>query len=228
MSEVPTSPQFIGKADATREVGKPTEFTLSSEQQKIADTMKQNGETLEKSVIDARQKAGDQLKQLHGKELVRAGLRQMGHGVWETVKAKIKWGLGLGIAGGVVGNFGGDRSRAAIRSMLYTFFPDYGSASEASEGAVLGILTGGVVGLETAGITYNRKIAAKKNLPTTKWYDWAISNTGLLSLEMLTRGKEIGMVADISRVMFNTFFNPISVGGLRTALYGLWKTGKGQ
>lgn len=205
MTEVSKTPQFVGSADATREAGNPAEFTLSPEQQAIADVLKQQGEMLEKTIVDARQKAGEKLKELKGKELVKAGLKQMGIGVLETMKAQIKWGFAGGMLGSVLGGHLGILSgwivgniphgdiqgtlgvlREKFNNSLWlpednqTFGALLGGAGGGALGALIGLGSGIQIGYETSGVAYN-KLAEVKGMPPAKWYDWALSH-GVLSL----------------------------------------------
>ncbi|MEK7533292.1 MAG: hypothetical protein AAB542_02550, partial [Patescibacteria group bacterium] len=74
MSEIPKGTQFVGQADARNlraaEAAKPVDVKLSPEQTAVADVMKQSGQVLEEKIVDASEKAGEQLKKLQGKALV--------------------------------------------------------------------------------------------------------------------------------------------------------------
>lgn len=235
MSEIPKgNPQFVGQADASKlhqEAPVKGEFTISPEQQKVADVMKESGQVLEEKIVDASAKAGERLKKLQGKELVDAGLKQMGHGVWETVKRQVVWGLGAGILGGVVGEAAGERGRSVnnrILDMIASGTSDRAfETSNAAVGSAVGIMMGNIIGTETAGLAYNKKVAPKKNLPPTKWYDWAISNVGMLGTILLTRGREMSRVGAVAQGIFLEVFNPITVGGMRNVATGLWEMRKG-
>lgn len=228
MSEIPKGSQLVGSADArtmkTSEAPKKTEVTPTPEQQQVVDTMKNSGEVLENNVLDAREKAAGQLKQLHGKELVDAGLKQMGHGVWETFKSELKWGISGAIVGSVAGAAGGyaigrreeDGDVGIILGMM-----------GGSLGGNYGRKAGQMVGFETAGLHYNKKIATKQNLPTTKWYDWVVSNAGVIGTWRILKGKHIGAKGRAAESAFDMVFNPITVGGLRNVATGLWQMKKG-
>lgn len=255
MSEIPKDPQFVGSSEAPKKEA----FVLTAEQQQVTDTMKKSGEVLEHTMLDARERAAGQLKQLHGKELVDAGLKQMSHGVWETVKSQLKWGIGGGLIGAVAGGAFGyasnkifEKTPEATAELLNkvgdgfdelrrigvdgelldrTQSGDFGPMLTVG-GSVLGGFGGGSfgggIGWETAGLKYNKKIAPKANLPSTKWYDWAISNAGVFGVNRLLRGKDIGRAGGIAKLVFHEVFNPITVGGLRNVATGLWQMGKGQ
>lgn len=248
MSEIPKgNPQFVGQADARNlraaEAAKPVDVKLSPEQQQLADVMKQSGETLETKVVDARDKAAIQLKELHGKELVDAGLKQMGKGVWETFKSQLKWAVPSAILGSMIGGAAAElgtrklnslSGREDVVSRLSMVFDEYippMSASDGQEvrafvtglgftgGAYLGGKAGAFVGYETAGLKYNKKIASKENLPPTMWYDWVAGNVGSIGLRRLLRGK-VGLVGTL---VIDEVINPITVGGLRNVAKGMWE-----
>ncbi|MBI5620546.1 hypothetical protein HY949_02090 [Candidatus Gottesmanbacteria bacterium] len=70
MSETAASnPQFVGQADGTKppsEALPKNEIELNAEQKQVVEVMKEEGQKLETAVLDAREKAAGQLKQLHG------------------------------------------------------------------------------------------------------------------------------------------------------------------
>lgn len=246
------SPQFVGSADATREAPRSAEFTLTPEQKQVVEVMQQGGEKLENTILDAREAAGKKLQGLHGKELVDAGLKQMGHGAWETFKSQLKWGIGGGIAGAVggamAGRFTGGRFQEMAQKSSVTgpildaadydglFKADLGAEDDmasfftwggAAVGGGLGVPLGVVVGWETAGLKYNKKVAPKKDLPPAKWYDWVISNAGIYGANQVLRGRNLGNVGGMMWNAFVELFNPISVGGIRNVAKGLWEMRKG-
>lgn len=228
---IPHDQQFVGKADASREASKSKELTFTPEQQKVADTMKQSGEVLENKVIDAREKAGQQLKQLKGKELVDAGWKQITVGAWETFKSRLKWAIGGGVAGGVTGALGGGGVMLALDRLGETEAPGSMTAIGGVTGGTLGALGGAkfgsLVGYETAGLTYNKMIA-KTDQEKVRWYDWVAGNLGVFGLRRALRGKEIGKTGRLAKVAFETVFNPIAFGGLRKVATGFWEMGKDQ
>lgn len=223
----PSNPQFIGRADATRlhEALPKDEVVLSAEQKQVVDVMQSAGKKLEDVELGAREKAAGGLKVLHGKELVDAGLKQMGHGVWETVKSEVKGVIGGGILGGIAGGvslaaLGGfaDRSVEGVAS---------GAAVGALGGSALGALTGYGVGYEVAGIGYNRGVVRKQNLPPVRWYDWVISH-GSLALVNVLVGRVARNPVTAARASFvlSQLINPISAGGMRNVATGLWQMKK--
>lgn len=278
MSELPKNAQFVASADArnphtSETVGK-AEVALSPEQQRVFDSLKQRGEALEQAELDARGNAAKKLKELHGKELVDAGLKQMGHGVWETAKSQATWELGGVLIGGLMGlNMGAaagflmgnvphelvQKGFADIRSNLSVYASWMPASNEAlgmaiggvagsGTGAFIGSGTGSFIGYETAGLQYN-KIAEKKGLPPTKWYDWIAANgmLGLLAVPLMRAGSNLveydqsifefapderkNTISTIRKglLLYNlgqTVFNPITVGGLRNVVTGLWQMRK--
>lgn len=221
MSEIPKgNPQFVGQADARNlraaEIAKPVDVTLSPEQQQVADVMKQSGQVLEKNILDASEKAGEQLQKLQGRALVNAGLKQMGYGAWESIKSEFKWGIGGALIGGVAG-------AAKASATLGSDFISIGAIMGASQGGGLGAL----VGYETAGLRYNKKVAPDRNLPKTEWYDWVAGNLSMVGLSALARGKVRGTAGSVMATAASLFTNPISIGGLRNVATGLWQMRKG-
>lgn len=251
MTEIPKGTQFVGQADARNprvvEATKPVDVKLSPEQTAVADVMKQSGEVLENNVLDARDKAATQLKELHGKELRDAGLKQMGRGVWETFKSELKWGIPMYVLGAVGGAVGGyartrDLSTEAGREAYTTRLSQFTgkpvtpmSARDAREmqqfttgllsgfGRDLGRHAGVFIGYETAGMKYNKKIAVKENLPSTKFVDWVVGNAANVGIQTLLKGR-IGFVGQL---VVNEVTNPITIGGLRNVATGLWQMRKG-
>lgn len=252
MSETtPSNPQFVGQADARESLPK-DEVVLTAEQKQVVEAMQSAGKTLETAELDAREKTAGQLKKLQGKALVDAGLKQMGHGVWETVKSQVKWAIGGGlvgaVGGGLVGALSGRSltqnadSRSALSNMLgndnmSALGMSSGSGMESSAlfatagiagGGALGGGVGEAIGFETAGLGYNKKIATKNNLPPTKWYDWVVSNAGLIGLRSLLRGRDTGRTGGVGMLILNEVLNPITVGGMRNVATGLWQMKKGS
>lgn len=254
MSEIPTGDlQLVGQADASKQTSEALpkdEIELNAEQKQVVDVMQREGQNLETAVLDARENAAGKLKQLYGKELVDAGLRQMGHGVWETVKSQMKWGVGGGLvgmlAGGLSGAFTGrpkindlgifyskdilDEFQKSIDKKLNTSGIDAvakNSIEGAGVGSVFGGEVGNLIGFEAAGLGYNRHIATKNNLPPTKWYDWVIGNAGLMGLRLLTRGRDIGTAGQYGLFVVREVFSPIAVAGMRNVATGLWQMKKG-
>lgn len=254
MSETtPSNPQFVGQADARESLSK-DEVVLTAEQKQVVEAMEQEGKKLEGGVLDAREKAAGELKKLQGKELIDAGLKQMGHGVWETVKSQVKWAIGGGlvgaVGGGLVGALSGRSltqnadSRSALSNIRNILGDDNMSALGMSPGsgressalfAAAGISGGGAfggavgeaIGFESAGLGYNKRIATKNNLPPTKWYDWVVSNAGLIGLRSLLRGRDTGRTGGVGMLILNEVLNPITVGGMRNVATGLWQMKKG-
>ncbi|MDP1722167.1 MAG: hypothetical protein Q8L37_03080 [Candidatus Gottesmanbacteria bacterium] len=257
MSEnTPSNPQFVGQGDAskqTREALPKDEMMLNPEQKQVVEVMQRAGKEFEKDQLDAREMAATQLKALHGKELVDAGLNQMKIGVWETVKSQLKWTVGGGLVGAIVGGIGGSlfgpsiiqsdfgRSRlqgiidsddaSRFKEMGFEFDPrqlsSMGPVIGSTGGAVVGAKIGETIGFETAGLVHNKKIATKNNLPPVKWYDWVISNVGLSGMNMLLDGRNIGLRGFVGRIILNEVFNPLSVAGMRAVGKGLWEMRKG-
>ncbi len=203
------------------------EAALSPEQQQAVDAMAREGQKIESAVLDAREKADGKLKHLQAKELVDAGLKQMGHGVWETVKAELKGGVIGGVAGGigggaVLGTLGGIADRTAESALI-------GATSGAAAGGVFGSLIGLTLGYETAGIGYNRTVAREKQLPPARWYDWLISHGSGAVLNLLTarviRSPRAGAWTSL---IIGQVVNPITAGGLRNVVNGLWHMRKGS
>ncbi len=252
MSETtPSNPQFVGQADA-REFLPKDEVVLTAEQKQVVEAMESAGKKLEGAELDAREKAAGQLKKLQGKELVDAGLKQMGHGVWETVKSQIKWAIGGGLVGATGGGIAGVIAGRSINqevdssAMFRNMFNDDTlsalgmsgrsgrgmesagiTAAAIAGGGTFGGVVGEAIGFETAGLGYNKKIATKNNLPPTKWYDWVVSNAGLIGLRSLLQGRNTGSVGSVGMLIVNEVFNPITVGGMRNVVTGLWQMKKG-
>lgn len=224
--------QFIGQADARKfgvENKKPQEFQVSPEQQQVVDVMKNSAEVMEDKILEARDQAGKQLKELHGQALVNAGVKQMGRGIWETFKKQVTYGLGLGIVGGFVGNFGGSDVRRIGRNILDVEDPRIRTMtrSNAVVGSAAGITIGRYLGYEVAGLSYNKNVANQKNLPQVKWYDWAVSNAGLVGVTMLRNRHLDSNALTVMHGLGTTIFNPITIGGLRNTMIGLWEMRKG-
>ena len=158
---------FVGQADGrARPAGEAVpseELKLNAEQQEVVDVMQKEGGKLEAAVIDAREKAVGQLKKLQGKELVDAGLKQMGHGVWETVKQEAKGILDGGLIGGLAGGLGVATLAGLSNQPVDKIIK--GGIAGATFGALAGGVTMGYVGYELAGLEYNQNVARKKNLP---------------------------------------------------------------
>lgn len=253
MSEnAPSNPQFVGQADGRKaEAPVMDEFTLSPEQQHVVDVMQSAGKKLEGAELDAREKAADGLKQLQGKELVDAGFKQMGHGVWETVKSQVKWAAGGGLITGVgLGFIGGstwilmNQSEESRRSEFASLSDDdlssllglsrdrSGSLGKAVKvsgytGVIAGAQVGEAIGFQAAGLEYNKNVATKNNVPPARWYDWVASNVGLTGLKMLIDGRGLGTAGEIGKYVLSDIFNPITVGGMRNVATGLWQMKKG-
>lgn len=250
MSEIPKGTQFVGQADASKlhqEAPVKSEFTISPEQQQVADALKEGGNKLADSVIEARARAAGKLQSLRGKELVDAGLRQMGRGAWETFRSELKWGIPMYILGTVGGAAAGyasvhglstESGRQDIADRLSEFAdqpvnPPSAESARATQqfvtglGATIGAGAGRDVGVflgyETAGIKYNKKIAVKENLPSTKFVDWVVGNAANVGLQTLLKGR-FGFVGQL---VVNEVTNPITVGGLRNVATGLWQMRKG-
>lgn len=205
-----------------REAEASGELAFNAEQKQVVDVMEQEGKKLEGAVLDAREQAAGRLKQLHGRELVDAGLKQMGHGVWETVKGEVKGAIGGGILGGITGGVSlGALGYVADRTAESAAI---GAASGAFAGSTLGALAGGALGYETAGIGYNRKVARRENLPPARWYDWLISHGSGALLNLLV-GRVARSPVTAARVSFvlGQLINPISAGGMRNVATGLWQ-----
>lgn len=201
------------------------EVKLTPEQQRAVDAMGKEGADLERAELDARGKAAGQLKQLHGKELVDAGLKQMGHGVWETVKGEVK---GI-VVGGALGGVGGAVSLGALGGIADRTAESVaiGAASGAFAGTAFGALAGGALGYETAGIGYNRKVTSKENLPPVHWYDWLISHgSGAVLNLFIGRVARSPKTAAQASFVLGQLINPISAGGIRNVVTGLWQMRK--
>lgn len=188
--------------------------------------MQKEGQKLEMAELDAREKAAGELKTLHGKELVDAGLKQMGHGVLETVKGQVKGtltGVGLGAMTGALslGTISGIMDRNIQSAAV-------GAATGAVAGAAVGGLGGYAIGYEAAGIGYNRNVAQRKNLPPARWFDWVLSHgSGFLLNVLLTRVVRDPQKTAWASLVLGEVINPISVGGLRNVATGLWQMRKG-
>ncbi len=250
MSEnAPSNPQFVGQADARKsEVPVTDEFTLFPEQQQVVDVMEKAGAKLETLELDGREKAAGELKKLQGKELVDAGLKQMGHGVWQSVKSRFFWGVGGalvgavsgGVYGSIVGQSDTDRDASLNRRVkeyadMKTVMTDEVRELYRRQGVTidrifkgmdLGAVAGSYVGFETSGVHYNKKIAVKNNLPPAKWYDWIIGN-GVFGLTEIASNKSNGIASSVGLVLLQYVFNPITVGGMRNVATGLWQMKKG-
>lgn len=231
MSETnPSNPQFIGQADArVKNAGEglpKDEVVLTAEQKQVVEVMESAGKKLEGAELDARENAAGQLKKLQGKELVDAGLKQMGHGVWETVKSEAKGLIGGGVLGGITGGvslaaLGGIADRTVESVAL-------GAASGVVAGSALGAIAGGALGYETAGIAYNRNIVRRENLPPARWYDWVISHgSGALINLLVGRVARNPVTAARASFVLGQLINPISAGGMRNVATGLWQMKKG-
>lgn len=254
MNEISTNDiQLIGTSDATKNASEAlpkVEVVLNAEQKQVVDVMQIAGKKLENAELGAREAAAGQLKQLHGKELVDAGLKQMGHGVWETVKSQAKWAIGGGLVGALGLSFiTGPASLLAkqddvFRDLFIGRLDDeqlsgigmsrsgsgsLGKVLKSSmiTGADLGGTLGEFIGFETAGLEYNKKVAAKNNLPPVKWFDWVISNVGLTTLDLAIGARNIGWVGRAGRYILNEAFNPVTVAGARAVGKGLWEMRKG-
>lgn len=250
MSEIPKGTQFVGQADASKlkqEAPVKGEFTISPEQQKVADVMKESGDKLADSVIEARARAAGKLQSLRGKELVDAGLKQMGRGAWETFKSELKWGIPmyiLGAAGGAVTGyastreFGTEQGRQAVADRLSSIsdrpvnpptaeqgrsVQQFTTGLGATIGADIGKDVGVFLGYETAGLKYNKKIAVKENMPSTKFVDWVVGNAANVGIRTLLKGR-FGFVGQL---VVNEVTNPITIGGLRNVATGMWQMRKG-
>lgn len=229
MSEnAPSNPQFVGQADATRsrEALPKDEFVLNAEQKQVVEVMQSAGKELETAELDAREKAAGELKQLHGKELVDAGLKQMGHGVWETVKGEIKGIIGGGLRGGIGGAIGfgiiGMTTGSGENAVAL-------AGQGAGVGSLIGATVGGVLGYETAGIKYNRTTAIAEKLPLVRWYDWISSHgSGFLLNLLIGRVAKNPITAARASFAVSQVINPISVGGIRNVVKGLWEMRKGS
>lgn len=220
-------PQFFGSSEAP----KPKEFVLSPEQQQVADTMKQSGEKLEKTVVDARERAGEKLQELRGKELVDAGMRQMGHGVLETIKSQLIGMPFFGLLGGVAGGFFGSELSSAASNIdsilggdvMPSYSTEKGSTvlniAGAIAGGYAGVGTGAIMGFEMAAIDYNKKVAPKENLPKVKFIEWIASNVGVIAIRSVIRN-------NTTRFILSEAFNPISVSGLFNTATGLLQMGR--
>lgn len=221
MSEIPKGTQFVGQADAraaaSRESVKKADINISQEQQCVVDTMAEGEKVVAEKVLSASEEAGQKLQKLQGKELVNAGLRQMGHGAWETFKSELKWGIGGALAGGGI--------LAAVGMARGVDFET--ALLPVSMGAGIGGSVGGLIGYETAGLKYNKKVAPKNDLPKTEWYDWVTGNASYLGLNALARGRVSTLPGAAALVVTSFFTNPISMGGLRNVATGLWQMRKG-
>ncbi len=251
MSEIPKgNPQFVGQADASKlqaEAPIKAEFTISPEQQKVADVMKESGDKLADSVIEARARAAGKLQSLRGKELVDAGLKQMGRGAWETFKSELKWGIPmyiLGTVGGATAGYAGVRGlrteegRQSLANSLSSLSDEpvplmsaeearsaqqFATGLGATIGGTIGKDVGVLLGYETAGLKYNKKIAVKENLPSTKFVDWVVGNAANVGIRTLLKGR-FGFVGQL---VVNEVTNPITIGGLRNVATGMWQMRKG-
>lgn len=222
---MPKGPQFVGSSEAPQK----ETFVLTPEQQQIADTMKKNGEKLEKIVLNAREHAAGKLKESKGKELVMAGLNQLTTGAWETFKSRLQWAVGGGVVGVATGALGGGTAMFALDRLSEFEAPGemaaLGVVAGGAIGALSGAKVGSLIGYETAGLKYNKTLA-KTEQDKVRWYDWATGNLGVFGLRRLLRGKDIGRAGRIGVALFETVFNPIGVSGLRKVATGLFEMGK--
>lgn len=244
----PSNPQFVGQGDASkqsREALPKDEFVLNAEQKQVVDVMQTAGKELESAELGARETAAGKLKELHGKELVDAGVNMMRRGVWEGVKSRLLWGIGGSLIGAVAGGLYGsvvgksEEYRQANLEEVQSGFDglnmpidepvkDFLStragviASKMIEGAGVGTAAGGIIGFETSGLHYNKNIAAKNNLPPVKWYDWVISN-GVFGLTSFALYKNNLTARNAGAGIAQLAFNPVTVAGMRAVGKGLWE-----
>ncbi len=221
MSEIPKGTQFVGQADARNlrmaEVITPVDVKLSPEQQQVADVMKVSGEILEKKIIDARENAGQKLQGLHGQELVDAGKKQMVRGVIETLKSEAKGLLAGGVLGGLIrGAHWGLADRSVDSAYVGGIM-----------GGVQGAGVGAIIGYEAAGLTYNRRLVKTKEMPPTRWQDWVLSHAANYGITFLIPKIPNLQVAFASAIIIPQVVNPITVGGLRNVMTGIWQMRKG-
>lgn len=249
----PSDPQFVGQADGTRsrEASSNEEIVMNAEQQQVVDVMQRAGKKLEDAELGAQETAAGKLKELHGKELVDAGVNMMGRGVWETVKSQLKWTVGGGLVGALVGGIGGgiagpsvmkneeikDFVTFVLDKKGIPFVPDiknrdfkdrkYLSKAGAAIGAYLGGTSGLRSGTSFATLEYNWEIADKNNLPKTQWVDYLIGQAGLGGLALLLNKRKAGNFGRAGLFVMSELFNPITLGGMRNVATGLWQMRKG-
>jgi hypothetical protein len=220
MSEIPINTQFVGKAEAPKKEA----FVVTPEQQKIVDGMKKSGEVLENTIVDAREKAAQELKRLHAKELVDAGFKQVGHGAWETLKSEVKGSIKGGLIGGTLGAVGlgavgGIAGRDAESAVVL-------GGAGLLLGGTGGAGIGGLVGYETAGLKYNKTFQENQN--KVRWYDWVGSHVGAFGLDYILGKMPNKRLSFIASIVNHNLVNPISFAGFRKVAEGLYTMGKGK
>ncbi len=255
MNEISTRDiQLIGTSDATKPMSEALpkdELVLNPEQKAVVEVMQGAGKNLEAAELGAREKAAGGLKELHGKELVDAGVNMMGRGVWETVKSQAKWAIGGGLVGAIVGGIGGgvagpsvmkneeikDFVTFVLDKKGIPFVPDINKRDfkdrkyMGKAGAAIGAYLGGTSGLRSgtsfATLEYNWEIADKNNLPKTGWIDFVISQAGLGGVVLLGKNRKLGNLGSVGFFVMTELLNPITVGGMRNVATGLWQMRKG-
>lgn len=218
MTEIPRGTQFVGQADARKssEAPKPREFPVSPEQQRLADALEKNTAVLEKTITAAREKAGDQLKKLTGREMVAVGWQQFKTGMVENVKHQV---VSM-VKGGVLGAGGGPLSHVVYPELMHA-----SSAKQAARGgALIGAGVGSIWGWESGWRSYN-KVAKQEGLPETKWFDWALSNVFVANIAVR---QPVGRLKIGAALLAVELFNPNTFGALRTMATGIAKMASGK
>lgn len=230
--------QLVGQSDArlNRDVKQSDEVMLNAEQQQIADVLQEQGKKLEKKVLTTRKDAGEKLKGLHGKELVKAGFKQVALGLG------IGWGselVGASIAATVPAGISALKNIAMLdpadNVSPFEFFKMDEAQGWAAMSAEVNLNKanrteffntvksdaskawkyGGIAGSEASGWVYN-VLTKEKNMPPVKWYDWVAGHLGFIPLKV-----NIGKIA----LNLNPI-NAITFSGFRHVATGMYEMGK--
>lgn len=242
MTEVPQkNTHFFGQADArkldTAEDVASKEFALTPEQRQVVEVMQLSSEKFTRKMVRESEKARAKLEQLHGKELVAAGMKKVGLGLglgwvtetagkWAANKASQQAGPWVGEQGDRLVDWLGSRPdqgrgevsptvtlTAAIQnSLLEMGHENFAQAGPDIWRNDIGPYLANAAGVEFAGPVY-RLLTRKANLPKLRWYEWIVGQAGAFLPWKTTM--------HIKRFELN-LVNPVTVSGLFNVAQGLY------
>jgi hypothetical protein len=194
---------------------------LSSEQAQFAERFDANIHESSLKEQEARQLAGEKLQQLHGKDLVKAGVKQAFFGATAgTLMKESSRTLGV-ITGGAVGAFSGGTAGVVLDRMTDrdSDIPIIGAYGGLAGGSIAGNMAG-IAGGELLTNAIDQKYISKKENMRLKWYDWAGGNVFRLASNCLPdKLRKIGMNIEF-------FMNPTTFAGLRHIAQGFVQMGQ--
>lgn len=248
MVEIPQNTQFVGSADMrgslTALPNQEQGLTLSPEQKMLTDMFQKSGEMSRHEIGKAMEQAGKKLQQLHGKELVTAGLKKVGLGLglgWatETGGAFISRKIGekvINRAGPAI-----DKVWQKLPDHIHEYFPNTDPAEirESIQKLNHEMYNGGMENMTDLLLEANTPISSslgkfgggeftsplyglltrKANLPKVRWYEWVVGQFGAFyrnSTTLKIKNFELNLV------------NPVTVSGFLNVAKGSYEMVFGQ